>query len=299
MQMRPLYIPKSVFLLMIGISFYGTLNAQNVFEEKGNGHIELNGSTTHFNSVYDNDGQKKPVPTASSTILELNACYGFSKYWNALLHAPVLVQNKAEATAGFSRSASQSYSGTGDCEIGIRFGIPEKNHVRSAINFYEGLGPGKNNRENGLNTGYGDFNQRLTIESTYKKSENWFIQAMVGFNNHNKGFGDEGLAEIKIGGLFYKKVWLIGKCGGVQPLENGDKDKLIRQKDPYKTEGLFYGLYSQDGGQWHYGAELKIQVLKNIGISAGFTGFLKGQYYPHSGIWNCSLYYDLKNKKTE
>ena len=291
--MRYSFILKLMLLPFLGMIFFSSAHAQSTSEEKGNGMFELHYSAVHFNSIYDNDGQKKPVPSASSTVLQCNFVYGIATKWNLLLNAPVLVQNHSSADSNFIYSSSRSHSSIGDIEVGIRFVIPEKNHFKSAINFYEGLGTGETQVGYGLNTGYGDFNQRLTFESAYKNSENWFLLGMVGINNHNKGFGDEGLAEVKLGGRFFKKVWLIARCGGVQPFENGDKSKLKYQQGNYIKDGLYYGLYSHDGGQWHYAFDLSCQVYKPIGVSLGYTGFIKGQYYPHAPIWSFSVFYKL------
>lgn len=276
-----------------GIIFGVMLMSQSAFSinypaKNGEGHIGIAFRTTSYKSVFDLDGEKKYSPKVSSSQYILTGNYGITDKFNISLYAPVSIQNKADNAIG----KELKYSGPGDMEIGIGYSFAEQKKLIATATLKQSLGFGKNNQENGLNTGYGDNATSLYFDINYQLSTKLYIAGSVGARRRNKGFSDDFLGEGLVGWHILPSLDLTGSINGQFPFENG------RDNDADVYYG--YGLYRNRAGYMIANTTLNYNYNRTVGIAFEFNSYLKGQLIGSEPIYGVKLYYQIKGKdKTE
>lgn len=275
--------------IVIGLVLLGQSGFSiNYPAKKGEGHIGFAYRTTTYKSVFDLDGEKKYSPKVTSSQYLLTGNYGVSNKFNMSLFAPVSVQNKAEIASG----KEVKYNGLGDMEIGIGYSFAEQKKLIATATLKQSFGFGKNNQENGLNTGYGDYATSIHFDINYQLNTHLYIDGSVGARRRNKGFSDDFLGEGLVGWHILPSLDLTGSISGLFPFENG--------KDNAADVYYGYGLFRNRAGYMIANTTLNYNYHRMAGIAIEFNSYLKGQLIGTEPIFGVKLYYNIKGKdKTE
>ena len=168
-----------------------------------------------------------------------------------------LVLNKQVGRpSGFVYFGGDDVTGIADAEIGLR-GLLLKSgaHVVSA-GLILGLPLGDDDHFNGLVTGDGEFNQRLTLQWGYSLHPA-YLAADLGIDNHTDGFADEWVYSAEVGYSFRPELMLILRTRGSESRKNGDDS----------ISGGMGGLYANNKRYLSYGPELVYSVDTRMGLS--------------------------------
>jgi hypothetical protein len=256
---------------------------------KNKGQLDLNYQFTKFNSVFDNDGELKPIPEIRFSSINLNARYGITDRFTANLYAPVYSSASNAENSDLKITDSQSKSGFGDIAVGINYAFAKQNKIQSVVSVYQNLGTGSNNA-NGLNTGFGDFANSVYFDLFYEVNSHLMINGNVGYQNRKKNFKNDFLGNIFINYSKKDKYSFSVFMKGKLPFsELTNKENVVN-----------YGLFKNSEGFFRYGAMASVYFRKNMSLTANYENYLKGQFIGNGPILSAGIRVDLsKNESTE
>jgi hypothetical protein len=195
-------------------------------QKKGKGYFKLSQSILRADRYFNPEGMSiKIQPGISLYTTALYGEYGITDRLTLVGYIPFFtraVQNNLERRNGefVEGTALNSF---GDTDIGIKYGlITDKSIVMSAT-LSLGIPFGNTGGEdtNFLQTGDGEFNQRLIVDiskSFYPLP--MYANIMVGANNRTNGFSEEFHFGAELG-YTYRKITAIMRVQGVESFRNG------------------------------------------------------------------------------
>jgi len=234
---------------------------------------------TSYNSVFDMDGERKFSPKTIHGGFYAEGAAGIHPRWNLMFHAPLLIHNSVKGVDGVPGAYTNDKSVTrpGDLEIGARYGLKASGPFTATFTLFQSLGTGYRDKgEEGevLNTGFADFNTRAYFDLLFSTRTTWHVKLHMGLNNRNKGFSDEFHAGALVHFNVIKNTGVDIFGSGIYPFENTKFEPRIYQ----------LGLYHNNYGLLHAGANIKWQREEGIGCFAGITVPIKGQFIYASSV---------------
>ena len=113
---------------------------------------------------------------------------------------------------------------------------------------------------------------------------NSYVSAYVGFNNRTNGFSDEFRYGLEYGvGFMDRKLWVIGRIGGVESLKNGEET----------APPTFISLFSNNTAYNSFSIETAYYITKRVGVSASFAGAFTGELIAAAPTYSVGVFYDL------
>ena len=94
--------------------------------------------------------------------------YGLGDNWNVIAYVPFFVratQNKQVFNQSGLENEGFELNSFGDADVGIKYGFNQKGPVVFAASLILGIPSGQNKPEGSLQTGDGEFNQLIKLES--------------------------------------------------------------------------------------------------------------------------------------
>ena len=251
-------------------------------------HINVSAYGTAYNSVFDRDGERKQTTDILHGGLNLQSEVWLNSRWNLMLNAPLLIYNNAAASnAPGGLIEDESKVGTGDIEIGIRYGIKPYRKWSAAFSIWQSTASGTRDEKTFLHTGFHDYYTRLGFQIQFKQNQGFYLSTLVSFTNRNKRYSDELHAGIYSRIHLYKSLHLQLYANGIQPLENGDEEPIIYQ----------YGLYHNNWGIIQTGADLLLKSKSKAEFFIGINTPIKGQYIYTSSVVRLGALVKLNLKK--
>ncbi|MEN9331070.1 MAG: hypothetical protein RLZZ94_160 [Bacteroidota bacterium] len=256
---------------------------------KGQGQLDFKYQFTKFNSVFDNDGELKPIPEIRYSSINLNARFGITDKIAGSIYAPVFNTASNAESSDLKVTEAKSKSGIGDISIGINYALAKQNRIQPVISVYQNLGTGKND-SSGLNTGFGDFANSIYFDLFYEVNSNWMINGNIGYQNRKKNFKNDFLGNIY---LNYNKpekyAFSIFMKGKLPFSELSNEENIVN-----------YGLYKNSEGFLRYGAMGSICFRKNMSLTVNYENYLKGQFIGNGAIYSAGIQINLtKNESAE
>lgn len=279
-----------VSLLFVLVSFI--VMGQRALIEKNTYTIRAGFFGTNYNSVYDNDGEKKITPDILHSGFYVDAEAGIHKHWNVLINAPILIYNQAESSdAPGGYKDRKKISKPGDIELGLKYGLERNDQWDASFSLIQSLGTGYRDNTSNLNTGFSDYYTKAFFNVRYHPSTRWSAEANTGFNNRNKEFGDEFYAGVFFRFILRKSIILEWAANGVLPLENASENPQL----------YLFGLYHNNWGLLNTGIDISYVNQQGIGFFSGISFPIKGQYIYSSPVIRLgvllSFKKSLKNEK--
>lgn len=235
---------------------------------------------TQYRSVFDMDGELRPVQQTAHSGLLIQAEAGLHLRWTLLVQAPVLIVNGVKGEPDYLDGWADQQMGVrdmvrvrkpGDIEVGIRYGFLESKNTTAGVSLMQGLGTAYRAPSPFLNTGFDDFNTRIRFDVQHHRSR-WFGRTYMAFNNRNRGNGDEFHAGLNLNTVLVPSIRLDWNVRGYYNFENGNPPQKLWQS----------GLFHQDAALISTGAELQYQPLPEVQFFTGIDLPIRGQYI-HAG----------------
>lgn len=268
----------SLFLLSFSVF------AGNEPLQKNNGQIDLNYQFTKFNSVFDEDGELRPIPEIRFNVANINARYSLTDRITANVFAPVYSSAVNSENNDLKITEAKSNSGFGDVLVGVNYAFTKQNKIQPVISIYQSLGTGSN-EASGLNTGFGDFANSIYFDLFYELNSNWMVNGNIGYQNRKKNFKNDFLGNVFIN--YNKKdkysfsVFMKGKL----PFgEVSNEDNIVN-----------YGLFKNSEGFIRYGAMASIYFRKNMSLIVNYENYLKGQFIAYGPVFSGGIRIDFTN----
>lgn len=268
----------SLFLLSFSVF------AGNEPLQKNNGQIDLNYQFTKFNSVFDEDGELRPIPEIRFNVANINARYSLTDRITANVFAPVYSSAVNSENNDLKITEAKSNSGFGDVLVGVNYAFTKQNKIQPVISIYQSLGTGSN-EASGLNTGFGDFANSIYFDLFYELNSNWMVNGNIGYQNRKMNFKNDFLGNVFIN--YNKKdkysfsVFMKGKL----PFgEVSNEDNIVN-----------YGLFKNSEGFIRYGAMASIYFRKNMSLIVNYENYLKGQFIAYGPVFSGGIRIDFTN----
>ncbi len=278
---------RFIFILGLGLFFFRESGAQRPLIDPDSYVINTGVFATRYNSVYDNDGERKISPEIMHSGFYLQAEAGLHKYWNLMVNAPLLILNTAEASdvPGGYKEKNQVIK-PGDIEAGIKYGFNRNEEWSACLSVWQSLATAYRDTKHNLNTGWDDYYTKAYFNVRYFRSTKWAFQTYMGFNNRNKSYGDEFYAGTSLGLYILKNISFEWNTDGVFPIENGSEEPRL----------YLFGLYHNNWGVLNTGLELNWKTGRSSSLLTGISIPLKGQYVYSSPVLKLGYLIRIENK---
>lgn len=259
---------------------------QNLFagawtQKKGGGYYKLDFRFLSAKKIYDSDGEKIPLNgTFKDYTIGFYGEYGLSS--NITISGSFLGLRMLDYQPNTGKTQiDDSETGIGDASLGLKVLLKRIGQTVLSGSVNLGIPTGKGTPDGELITSDGEFNQAITLQaghSLYPTPS--YLNLFVSFNNRNSGFSDEFRYGIEGGYSFDKNISVILKFKGLQPLKNGDPNKI----------GGF-GVLLNNQRYIAYGAEIIYKLTKNIGISAFYESGTAGRNIVSTPVYTFGVFF--------
>ncbi len=254
---------------------------------KKNAQLDFNYQFTKFNSVFDNDGELKPIPEIRFSSVNFNVRYGLTDRITANVFAPVYCSAGNSENSELKITEAKSNSGVGDVLVGVNYAFTKQNKIQPVISIFQSLGTG-NNDASGLNTGFGDFANSVYFDLFYELNSNWMVNGNIGYQNRKKNFKNDFLGNIFINynkkDKFSFSVFMRGKM----PFSELSNEENI----------VNYGLYKNSEGFFRYGAAASVYFREKMSLTVNYENYLKGQFIGNGAIFSGGIRIDLTKSES-
>ncbi|MFT6150336.1 MAG: hypothetical protein ACJAUH_003037 [Saprospiraceae bacterium] len=264
-------------------------------QPKGKGYFKLSESWIVFNQHFTDVGLIDPNTTTGIFNTNFYGEYGITNKLTGIVNGPFFTRNYmnnlVSATTGEILVPGEAVNALGDIDLGLKYGVKVSGlEIPVSATLILGLPTGNPSAgtQGNLQTGDGEFNQMLQIDAgagfnlTPKISS--YFSTYVGFNNRTNGFSEEFRYGIEYGVSFMdRKLWIIGRIGGVESLKNGETAATITSTSVFanNTEYTSFSL------------EAAYYVSKRVGFSASFAGAFRGEIIAAAPTYSVGIFYDL------
>jgi hypothetical protein len=239
------------------------LNAGAWTQPLGTGFYKLGSQMLRGNDYYDRDGNSVLIPTQSEYTLSLYAEFGVRDDLTLVAYVPfyqrITLNRQIGRDSGFVYFGGDAAQGIADSEVGARYRLWQNGSgvVSAALSF--GLPVGDDSHPNGLYTGDGEFNQRLSLlfgRSLYP----WpgYFSMGVAYNIRHSGY-DDVLRFSAEAGRRWQRLSVTLRVEALESVDNGDAS----------VHGGAGGLYGNDRRYVGAGVELGTDVAGDLHLSLG------------------------------
>ncbi|MFN7118360.1 MAG: hypothetical protein ACK4TA_16295 [Saprospiraceae bacterium] len=221
---------KTIYSLVVLLILVQTkVQAGGWPQPQGGGFFKLDFSFIRAREFFGMDGETYQINGAGTLLgyytTSFYGEYGITNKLTAIGYVPFFVRNTVNegvgAITGDILQRGLENNALGDIDLGLRYGLYQKNRwsVTAALLF--GLPTGDADNVDLLFTGDGEFNQQVRLEAGYG-GDRWYATGYVGFNNRTEDFSDEFRFEAEFGYKFWENRLLTGvKLTGIQSFNNG------------------------------------------------------------------------------
>lgn len=198
----------------------------------GKGYFKLSEWWLVSDQHYTDQGLIDPNLTFGLFNTTFYAEYGLTDRFTFILNVPLFSRayynNQVSFTTGEVLIQGEAINSIGDTDLGLQCGLFAGSGWSSSVTLFLGfpLGEDKGGTNGVLQTGDGEFNQRLRLDlgRSFRIGKlDAYANAYVGFNNRTNGYSDEYRFGIEGGFTFLnKKITALARLAGVRSLYNGD-----------------------------------------------------------------------------
>lgn len=275
---------KRLIVTVLVIAFCQTAWAGGWPKEKGKGYYKLGYSFINGRHFFDDQGNKLALERSLGFYTtSFYGEYGLTNRLTVIAYLPFATTAKLEDVSG---STGGSLTTIGDTNLGFRYGlITGKPNVLSA-SVMLGLPFGQTSDDTSggvesLQTGDGEFNQLVKLESGHSLGNGFYASSFLGFNFRSKGFSEE----IRFGGeVGHVSDQLIGilKFQSISSLKNGDN-----------TAEANADFFNNNMELFSVAPEVAVRFSERFGMSINYTVYLSGKKTLASPNTTIGVYLDL------
>ncbi len=170
----------------------------------------------------------------------------------------------------------------GDTDIGLKYGLITDRKIVLSASLTLGLPLGNPGgpETSSLQTGDGEFNQKITVEaSTSFYPVPAYASILIGFNNRTNGFSEEFHYGIEAG-YTYKRLTVIAKLVGVESFMNGLSGDNVEQS-----------VFGNNVEFLMFSPEISYEFMpEKAGFTAGTSVALSGRQVLASSAYTAGVY---------
>lgn len=261
---------------------------------KGKGYYKISAWYLETDQHYTDAGDIDPNITRTNFNFNFYGQYGISKKWDLIAYVPFfsrIAQNDVvSGTTGQVLTEGEAINSIGDIDLGVNYGIFNKNSWALSAIFKLGLPTGKNEggSDGSFQTGDGEFNQllQLNLGKPFKiYTQSFYGKVYLGFNNKTNGFSDQINTGLEVGTqVLKKKFWLIGRIRSLQSLHNGSLNAQNSQGSIFANNIEYVGA----------GGEIAYYVNKKLGVSLSYSSLLSGKIIAANPSFSAGVFLDIK-----
>ncbi len=263
-------------------------------QPKGNGYFKLSEWWTVFDQHYTDTGNIDPNVTTGIFNTAFYGEYGITNRLTTTINANLLSRNymnnlKSQTTQEVI-VPGEAINTFGDVDLGIKYGLTKQGQLPLSISLILGIPTGKTNAGSfgNLATGDGEFNQILQIDTGFGfkigKNISAYASGYAAINNRTKEFSEEFRYGIEAGiGLLKNRVWLTSKLNVVESFKNGATAETVTSTSIFANNTEFSSI----------AFEANIYVTKNIGVSLGTAGAMRGEIIAAAPSYSIGVFYDM------
>ena len=290
-------IMKKIILSIVIIAFLGQLGfAGGPWpQKKGEGYFKLTQWWTVFDQHFTDVGLLDPNATTGIFNTSFYGEYGLTDNLTGIVYAPFFsrnyINNLVSGTTGDVLIAGDAINTIGDTDIGLKYGFKTRIPLAATITFGLPLGTSVGGEQNNLQTGDGEFNQMLQLESGFgldlTDKISFYSSALAGVNNRTKGFSDEFRYSLEAGfGFNNKKLWLISRLVGIESFKNGTASGEVTSTSLFANNSEHTSLLF----------EAAYYISKKVGVSASYGTALRGEIIAAAPAYSVGVFLDLSKK---
>ena len=279
MRLKMKKIIISILLIIPCLAFSGGWP-----KKKGTGYYKLGYSIINGMHFFDDAGSKIPLArNLRFNTLSVYGEYGITDRLTAITYIPIATTAKLEMQSGL---ASASITTVGDINLGFRYGlIVDKPNVFSLSATF-GLPTGRTSTdtsggEASLQTGDGEFNQLIKIESGHSLGNGFYASSYLGVNIRSQGFSEEIQFGGEIGHVNDALVSIL-KFQSVNSLNNGDN-----------TASANSDIFNNNMELLTIAPEFALKLSNKFGLSVNHTIYLSGKKTLASPNTTIGIFWDL------
>ncbi|MDA0336060.1 MAG: transporter [bacterium] len=259
--MRPLTLGLLLVLLLAAAP---PATASGWTQPQGHGFYKMGAQILRGHDFHDGQGRSVQIPTLAQYTLSTYVEYGLRDNLTLITYLPVferITLNRLEGRpSGFVYTRGEAVNGIGDGELGLRFRLWQgaATVVSAALNL--GLALGNDEQASGLQTGDGEWNQRLELQLGHSlyPAPAW-IGASLGYDHRLRGYADRFVYNAEIGTHMGQRWHLILHARGVRSLDEGADT----------VRGGAGGLAANDQRYFSFGPEVLFDVAADVTLSLG------------------------------
>ena len=284
---------KKFHLLLLGFFVFSHLCFGQWTREKGNGYYKLSAWYLEADQHYTDTGAIEPNATRGQFNVNLYAEYGLTNRWNVVGYVPFFARTYQNdifsRTTGELISEGESVNSIGDIDLGVAYGLIQKEKLAMSVTVLFGLPTGNDSggSDGSYQNGDGEFNQMLRIAAGSPFTVANFpsyAKAYTGYNNRTQNFSDEFRFGAELGMQFFNRLWVAGKLDVIQSLKNGSLSAQNNQGSIFANNVEFVGL----------GAEVAYYISPKLGVSANYGGALDGRIIYADPSFSLGVFLDIK-----
>lgn len=236
---------------------------------------------------YNPNGDDISITTVSLYTTSFYGEFGITPKFTGVVYFPVFVRSTLNDVR-FRQSGDvipgDEVNALGDAEIGVKYGLLSKGPVVVSLGLYLGLPLGEDSGGDGqiLQTGDGEFNQKLQVEASHSFTNSpFYATALVGFNNRTNDFSDELHLGLEIG---YVTTRFAGnlKAKNVSSFNNGDAQGAAGNT-----------IFSNNTEYFSVTPELNYSIGTQWGLSASAAFAVSGRNILASPSYSLGVFYTL------
>jgi len=253
-------------------------------KKKGSGYYKLGYSIINGTHFYDESGIKTPLERVLNfNTLSVYVEYGITDRLTAISYIPFATTAKLEMQTG---ATSASITTLGDVNVGFQYGLIVDKPTVLSISATLGLPTGRTSTdtsgsEESLQTGDGEFNQLIKIETGHSFKNGFYASTYLGLNIRSQGFSEEIQFGGEIGHVNNALVSIL-KLQSINSLNNGDN-----------TASANSDIFNNNMELLTIAPELALKLSDKFGISVNHTIYLSGKKTLASPNTTIGIFWDL------
>ena len=257
------------------------------------GYFKLSAWFLEADQHYTSSGETDPNATRGQFNVNLYAEYGISDRWDVVAYVPFFSRtyqnDQVSGVTGNVITEGDEVNSIGDIDVGVRYGIIQKEKFVLAATLKLGLPTGESSGgvDGSYQTGDGEFNQLLELSAgtSFKIGTiPWYAKAYTGFNNRTDGFSDEFRVGAEVGSnMVPEKLWLAGRLNVVESLQNGDRNAQNSNGSIFANNIEYVSL----------GAEVNYNLSDRWGLSAAVDTAVSGRIVYAAPSYTAGVFFKL------
>lgn len=263
-------------------------------KEKGKGYFKLSEWWIVADRHFTGSGKIDPNATRGTFTTSFYGEYGITNRLTGLAYIPMFVRTYQNAqisgTTGQTLGEGEALNSFGDVDLGLKYGLTNaQSKFVAAATLTLGIPTGESSggSDGSFQTGDGEFNQLIQLDVSRSFSIGKipaFATLYSGFNNRTNNFSDEFRYGGEIGAAFAKKkFWVFTKLNVIESLKNGQS--IPDGAGSIFSNNMEFASYTLEGAYY---------LNNQWGITAGYTGAIRGEIVFASPAYSVGVFLDLK-----